>query len=207
MAIPLRPVTGARCNETSNSAATDSLTLLRRAQRGDGDALNTLLQRYLPALTRWAAGRLPRWARDLADTDDIVQETVLRTLRRLDTFEPTTGSGLHWYLRQAIWNRIRDEIRRTPHRPVAGPMDSDLIAVEPSPFEQAVGREVLDRYELSLSRLEPHEREAVVMRLEFGYTFAEIATATSRPTADAARKLVERAVVRLAAAMESLAHE
>ena len=54
-----------------------SLALLERARAGDRQALETLTARYLPRLRRWASGRLPRWARDLADTEDLVQETVL----------------------------------------------------------------------------------------------------------------------------------
>ena len=52
--------------------------LVERAKRGDQAALNRLYARFLPSLRRWASGRLPRWTRDLMDTDDIVQETVLR---------------------------------------------------------------------------------------------------------------------------------
>src|SRR3954468_19823323 len=46
--------------------------LVERAKSGDGDALNQLFARYLPSLRRWASGRLPRWSRDLMDTDDLV---------------------------------------------------------------------------------------------------------------------------------------
>ena len=52
-----------------------TLTLIRRAQRGDREALEMVAARLVPRLRRWATGRLPRWARDLADTQDVVQET------------------------------------------------------------------------------------------------------------------------------------
>ena len=54
---------------------------------GDDTALGTLVERYLIPLRRWASGRLPAWARDLRDTDDIVQDTLMATLRHLDGFE------------------------------------------------------------------------------------------------------------------------
>ena len=62
-------------------------------------------------------------------------------------------------------------------------------------------RERLDRYESGLTRLPADQREAVILRLEMDYSHAEIAAALGRPSADAARMLVARALVALAEAM------
>jgi DNA-directed RNA polymerase specialized sigma24 family protein len=80
----------------------DTVDLLLRARAGDGDALNRLFDHHIPILRRWASGRLPRWARDAADTSDLVQETVVQTLKHLDTFEPRGEGALQAYLRQAV---------------------------------------------------------------------------------------------------------
>ena len=64
-----------------------TLTLLDRAKAGDAEALNALIARFLPRLQRWATGRLPGWARDLADTQDLVQETVVQAFKKIETFE------------------------------------------------------------------------------------------------------------------------
>ena len=50
------------------------------------------MDRYLPRLSRWASGRLPRWARDLSDTDDLVQDTLIRSVANLGHFE-ARGEG------------------------------------------------------------------------------------------------------------------
>ena len=92
--------------------------LLRRARAGDAGALDDLFRRHLPPLRRWARGRLPRWTRDLRDTEDVVQETLLQTLKRIDVFEPRHEGALQAYLRQALINRVRDEVRRL--RPLSG---------------------------------------------------------------------------------------
>jgi len=94
------------------------MNLLAKARKGDGQAVELLFERCLPALRRWARGRLPSYARDLADTQDLVQETVLHTLNKLESFEPRHQGALQAYLRQAVANRIRDEIRRVTRRPV-----------------------------------------------------------------------------------------
>src|SRR5207247_10973142 len=70
------------------------------------------------ALKRWATGRLPAWARDLAETQDLVQETVTSVLARLRNFEPTHEAALTVYLREALANRIRTKaIRETKATP------------------------------------------------------------------------------------------
>src|SRR5262245_42631792 len=94
-----------------------SLTLLRRAQAGDPEARDALIARYLPRLARWASGRLPVWVRDAADTQDLVQETVISTFKRIDAFEARGEGALQAYLRQAILNRIRDYHRRSGRQP------------------------------------------------------------------------------------------
>jgi serine/threonine-protein kinase len=124
-----------------------SVALLERVRLGDREALDLLLRRYVPALRRWARGRLPRWARDLADTEDLVQETVIRTLRNLKTFEYRHEGALQAYLRQAVMNRIRDEIRRVGNRPEIGSLDEELADARTSPLEAAVGAEAVARYE------------------------------------------------------------
>ncbi len=93
-----------------------SVELLERAKAGDSEALDRLLGRYLPRLRRWASGRLPHWARDLSDTEDLVQDTVVRTLRHIDGFHAQREGALQAYLRQAVMNRIRDELRRASRR-------------------------------------------------------------------------------------------
>jgi hypothetical protein len=47
---------------------------------GTAAARERLFARYLPVLKRWAHHRLPRAARALRDTDDLVQDTLLNAL-------------------------------------------------------------------------------------------------------------------------------
>lgn len=185
--------------------ATDHTTeaLVRRAQAGDQAALESLLTRYVPALTRWARGRLPVWARSLIDTDDLVQDTVLQTIRRLDAFQPRGAGAFQAYLRQAVINRVRNEVRNATRRPPAGPLDSSAVSDAPSPLEMAITREGLNRYEHALQQLSESERGAVIARLELGLSYQEIAESQGRPSSDAARVAVGRALVRLAEHLEA----
>jgi RNA polymerase sigma-70 factor (ECF subfamily) len=184
-----------------DDAAASSATLLVRAQAGDAAARDALFRRYLPRLRRWAHGRLPLPARDLSDTDDLIQESLLRTLRSLDRFVPQFEGALQAYLREAIGNRIREELRRTRRLPARVAMASEIAARDPSPFESAVGAESLERYDRALQSLRPDEREAVIARLEMGMDYRSIAVELERPSAEAARKMVQRAIARMAEQM------
>jgi RNA polymerase sigma-70 factor (ECF subfamily) len=175
--------------------------LLDRAQAGDEEALNQLFARHLPMLRRWTHGRLPRWARDIADTTDIVQETILETLKRLDRFQHRGDGALQAYLRQAVMNRIRNELRKRAVRGLNATIDSRVRDEGTSPLESAIGQELLEQYDAALARLKPEEREAVVSRVEFDLSYAELAEVLGKPSPDAARMTVVRALVRLAEEM------
>jgi len=185
----------------ADPSATSSLTLLEQARNGDRSALDRLLQRYLPRLTRWASGRLPRWARDMSDTDDLVQDTLVRSVKNLPQFTPQGEGALQAYLRTAVMNRIRDEVRRRGRQPEPAPLDSALPDEAQSPLEEAIGREVLDKYDRALDRLPAEDQELVIARVEMGCSYAEIAETSGRPSADAARMAVSRALVKLAQEM------
>lgn len=175
--------------------------LVQRAKSGDAAAVDQLFARHLPALRRFASGRLPRRARDLMDTDDLVQETVIRAVRRLDGFEPRHEGALQAYLRQAIMNRIRDEARRVGRAPIVDALDEHERDHSASPLEAAIGTEAVERYEAALARLRPQEREAIIARVELGQSFEEVAQTLGKPSSDAARMAVSRALLRLAEEM------
>jgi RNA polymerase sigma-70 factor (ECF subfamily) len=174
-----------------------TLSLLTRVREGDDAALNDLFARYLPLMRRWAAGRLPRWARDLADTPDLVQETLFQVFKKIDGFEHRGEGAFQAYLRQAVMNRIRNEIRNAGRRPARVELDESVVDDQESPLEAAIGAETVQHYEDALQRLRADDRELVVARIEMGLTYSEIAAATGRTSMDAARMAVTRAIARL----------
>ena len=196
---------GSSGNERSKRLDSDRLSsveLVRRARGGDQEALDRLFERYLPLLRRWAAGRLPLWARGLVDTDDMIQETLIKTFRNVETFVPRHDGALAAYLRQALDNRIRDEVRNAGRRPRTEELRENQSDPAASPLEAAIGGEALRRYEDALGRIPADDRELVLARVEMGLSYDEVARATNKPTADAARMAVSRALVRLATEMD-----
>lgn len=174
-----------------------TVELLLRVREGDAAALDELLERSIPRLRKWAHGRLPSFARDLHDTVDLVQDAVIAGIRRLGTLEIRHEGALQAYLRQCVRNRIIDIIRAHKRRPEAVPLSDDLIDDGTSPLALAIGREGMQRYEAALNRLSDAERQAVILKLELGYSNAEAAVALGKPTAEAARVAISRACKRL----------
>jgi RNA polymerase sigma factor (sigma-70 family) len=178
-------------------------TLLARMRGGDEGAVDRLLQRCLPPLRRWAHGRLPAYARDLNETADVVQDAVLSSLRHLDRFEPRHEGALQAYFRQAILRRIIDIVRQHQRRPAPVEVPDTLADDGTSPLDRVIGTENIERFDAALQKLRPEDREAIVCRLELQYSYEELAVALDKPTPNAARVAVTRALRRLAQEMGS----
>lgn len=184
------------------SPADATVDLVQRARSGDSRAVQVLFGRYETRLRRWAHGRLPAQSRGALDTQDLVQDTLVRVFQRLPHFEPRHGGAFRDYVWTTLWNCVRDLARKHQRSgPIDGAEMDELPTIEPSPLEQAIGGELLARYEAAMERLEPEEREAIVMRIELGLCHAEVAQALGKPSAAAAHMFVSRAMVRLAKEM------
>ncbi len=181
--------------------AESTVRLCEKIREGDAAARAVLIERYFGALHRWARGRLPRNARSEMNTEDLVQETMVRALSRLEGFKPgETGSFLA-YLRQILKNRVRDEVRKIRTRPRAEELNESIEQPGPSPVEQAIDMETWERYEAGLAALPAQQREGVIMRLELQFSHQQVAEALGMPTANSARMMVSRAIERLVESM------
>jgi RNA polymerase sigma-70 factor, ECF subfamily len=174
-----------------------TIELVVRARGGDRLAVEALLERCLPSLKRWAHGRLPSAARGSLDTSDLVQETVLHVLRRLDHFQPRHVGAMQAYLRQSVINRIRDEVRRVSRQPTPVELAEEPPSDLTSPLEGAIKSEAYERYRDALNELSARDREMIVARVEAQWSVQEIAQKFGMRTTDAARMAVSRALRRL----------
>ena len=190
---PVDPTPG-----TPGEALDATRELLHRAKEGDREALEQLMSRYLPRLRRWASGRLPMYARSLLDTADLVQDTLLRVIEGLDRIEVRGPGGFQAYVRTAVLNRIRDEVRWAGRRPGPDGIPETLPDRQPTPIENAIGAELLERYEAGMARLDERNRQLLHLRIELDFDYDEIAAMTGRESRNTARMAVQRALSRLA---------
>jgi RNA polymerase sigma-70 factor (ECF subfamily) len=181
----------------SDPSVDSTAALLGRAQTGDAVAQEVLFARYLPALRRWARGRLPPSARDLVDTFDIVQDAALSTLRNLAGLTLEHRGAFMAYLREAVNSKIKDQRRRAMRHPPTDTLPDERPDGGESPLEQAIGREQLEIYEGALCRLSDVDRAVVVGRIELQQSYQELALSLGKPSANAARAAFVRALERL----------
>ena len=180
--------------------------LLDRVLEGSVSAINGFFLRYAPLLRRRMRGRLPLWARNGTSTSDLVQDVLHHTYRRLDWFESKHVSALRAYLRRALENRVRDELRRAVrrleiNRALAGQEPLRLFEDATPQYQRVRNKELWKRYRDGLKVLNDRERRLIVGRAELGYSYPQLAAVEGLPSADAARKALKRAVIRLIEAM------
>ena len=122
-------------------------TLLMRIRSGDDAARERLFNTYLPVISRWAHGRLPQYARDMSETADMVQASLMKALEHVDHFEAIREGAFLAYLRQILLNQIRMEIRRVSRRQKHGTEDAGIEV-------RRLGNQKLIRISIRLEELE-----------------------------------------------------
>lgn len=189
-------------DEPNDGDLESTRNLFGRMHSGDAGARDTLLRRYLPILRRMAHGRLPHSARSFTDTDDLVQVTLLSALSHVEQFEPRRSGAFHAYLRQILSNKVVDVVRHLRRTPEHESLPETIADEEQSPLRDLLGKEKFAAYEAALAALSPVQREAVIMRVEMGFTYPEIAMEIGSPSPNAARMLIQRALLTMTKAMK-----
>lgn len=175
--------------------------LLSKLREGDAAAADELATRYGAVLRRIGGGRLPAGARERYETEELVQDTLLKGIAKATSFENRGPGAFLAYLRQILLNLIRDEVRRAARRPDRAALPDRLPDFKPTPQTQLIKEEDRARFEEALATLPEAQAEAVLLRVE-GHSYGEIARMTGRPTADAARMMVKRGFKLLAEQMQ-----
>jgi RNA polymerase sigma factor (sigma-70 family) len=159
---------------------------------------------FLAVMSRWTHGRLSSHVCGVSATEDLVQSTLIRTHNQVEDFDSLMEGAFLAFLSAILLNSICMGIRRVTGRNRQGFAGSEAEPTDPeaSVMSEAIGLGVQERYEAALMTLTDKAREAVRLRVEFGYSFQEIADATETPSANSARMLVSRSQVQLAEAMK-----
>lgn len=188
----------------SNPNHLSTADLVSRVRRGDERARDQLFGRYLKVLTRFAHGRIPPGARGSQDTGDVVQEALVRALKRIETFEPRRQGSFLAYLKTIVNNMIKDLGRKASRSPHVEEYEDRVAGDDRDILDTIVTREEFEVYLEAIKRLKPEQREAIIHRIEKGWSYQELAEHLNCPTANAARMVVHRALVRLTDEMASL---
>lgn len=141
----------------------------------DPESLTVFMGRYQESLVRFVANLV----QDDGVAQDIVQETFLRVARRprrlLDV-----GNCHNWLLavaRNLSVDHLRRVVRRRKHARALAEEQARQAAVE-SPTREAERREVRQRVRDEIQRLRPRLRELMLLKVQEGKSYREIADIT-----------------------------
>lgn len=191
----------------------ESLDLVRRAQAGDGAALNALLVRYQDRLYRIARIRLGSDLRRHLDSAEIVNRTMFVAARKLPDFEPRNKAALLRWLERILVNQIRDardhhqadkrDLRRTvPMHGVAqdsqgGEVDMQFSGRDASPTTELSRAELREIFDACVEQLESDHREVILLRDYEEGSWEWITEQMGRPNVHATEQLYYRAKIKL----------
>jgi RNA polymerase sigma-70 factor (ECF subfamily) len=179
---------------------TDTNQIARGLRRRDVALLQLLVEQYQYRLVRYLTYLLGR--RDAVD--DLVQETWLRVLERGHSYDGKSRfePWLFTVARNLAFDHMRK--RRTSSLDTNDTLEPPASPA-PSPFEQAARTEDAQRLAQSLATLEPHYREALVLRFQEDLSLEEMAGVVGAPVSTVSSRIY-RGLAALRAQMEGTSH-
>lgn len=162
--------------------------LVRRCAAGDAAAWRELVERLEKPLINF----ILRFVGERHVAEDLFQETFARVVRTLKDFKP--DASLSTWIFTIARNLSLDHLKaKRRHREVA--LDAGMSAergkviyfkdvlrsVSPEPDARAEGVEDERRVTEALARLSPAKREALVLRVYAGLSYAEVAAVVKAP--------------------------
>jgi RNA polymerase sigma-70 factor, ECF subfamily len=188
--------------------SSETCALLEAIRRGGARALESLLERYRPELRDFIEWHFDPRMRARVDPSDVVQDTQLEVVRRMDEFLANQPMPFRLWLRKKAIERLlnlrRDHLRG--RRSVAKEeafadrssllLARPLLARGPSPSQHLQARELAERVSRAVARLAHADREILLLRHAEDLPFEEIGCLLEVESA-AARKRFGRALIRL----------
>ena len=195
--------------------------LLSLAAAGDKEAAVELLGHYRVRLRRMVALRLDPRLLSRVDASDVIQDGYLEALRRLDEFIADPSVPFYIWLRFLVGQKVQEQHRRhlgAAGRDVGreisiyrgampgastGALAARLLGKLTSPSQAAVRAERKLRLQEALNRMDPFDREILVLRHYEQMANGDAAAALGLDKS-AASKRYTRALVRLKEILASL---
>src|SRR5262245_60811080 len=159
--------------------------LLARLRSGDETALEAICVRYESALYHFLLGLL----RDQHLAEDVLQETLVRALERLDDVDPLHLRG--WLFTVAYHQAMLVKRKRKGRLSSRVPQPADLQDRAPGPVLLAEQRDDARRLRQLLHQLPPSQQEVIRQRVYEGKRFRDIAADLGCPLNTALARMHE----------------
>ena len=197
------------------SCHTDTTELLvEKAQRGDREAADQLVEQYRPRLLRMIRCRLDHRLHPRVDESDVAQEALSVAMRDLPGYRQQPHVPFYAWLRQVAWRQLLRTTERhvaTEKRSVRKEQgfnwDQSRFALAEqfvsltTPSQVVMHSELIDRATAALDTLPGPDRELLILRFLERLTAAE-AAAVLGISLPACRKRCTRALQRLSRQLE-----
>jgi RNA polymerase sigma-70 factor (subfamily 1) len=169
--------------------------VLHRVRRGDRAAFDQAAAAFRSRLNALVSLRLGRELRTTIEVDDIVQETLLRAFRSLESLRSTDPGAFFGWLAGIAGHVIVDEARRRDRRPEV-PLETSVPGKGASPSRALRRGERLERLQGALDSLDPDHREVILLARIEGLPLDEVGRRMDR-TQGAVAQLLWRALRKL----------
>jgi RNA polymerase sigma-70 factor, ECF subfamily len=192
----------------------ETIRLIEKASRGDGEAWGQLLTRHRERLRRMVALRLDRRLQGRIDPSDVIQEASIEAARRLPEYCKNPVMPFFLWLRYLTGQRLLEEHRRhlgaqardagreitlyhgaLPETTTAT-LAAHLLGRLTSPSEAAIKAERKIRLQEALNTMDPIDREILALRHYEQLSNGEVASVLGLDKS-AASKRYARALIRL----------
>ena len=179
-----------------NAFGEDTRSLLARISNGDQSAIDRLFAIHSDRLLRAVRLRMPSELRPWIEHEDICQQSLVKALQGIDSFEYRgEGTFLAWLVRIAD-HSIRDALRAAARKGTR-PAEGNLAPHSETPSRLATQREDLALLERGIDSLTNSDRELIIDREILGADLGELAERLGKRP-ETVRVALHRAKARLA---------
>jgi RNA polymerase sigma factor (sigma-70 family) len=155
---------------TAKGQMIEDRLLIWKFKGGSTDALRQIYLRYKDCLLKQAVVL----AGDVSVAEEVVQDVFVHLARSADTVR--VSGNLKAFLSTCVVNRIRNHARDTKRRRIVGDETLDTaISQSQRPEQWAIMTEELEILSRAMNQLDPDQREVILLYLEGGVRFKEIA--------------------------------
>ena len=164
---------------------------IERAKQGDKDVIAALYERHYLSVFRYLFYRVG----DRQFAEDLTSEVFERMLRFISNFQPPSASFQAW-LFQIARNLSTDHFRKQGRKPVAVPLEENIVDRQPNPVSEVERKLDSERILQALDGLTEDQRDVILLRFVAGMPIAETAQALQK-SEDAIKGLQRRALITL----------
>lgn len=181
----------------------DETHLIYEAKAGSGEALNRLFDRYGARLLSLIRLRMGRSLRQQLESQDLLQQTMLKVFERIDQFDGGGETSLMGWMGAIARNEIRDQVKffhrggrdvaRAVPLEAAGDAMAEQLRTEVSRLHFQAQAQALEN---AIESLDARHREILLLRRFEELTFPQIGQHLGK-SPDACRMLYSRAMAAL----------